>query len=83
MNKNNIVKATTVLLLLVILLSTVSLSVFATDSTSGEEAENIQKEYTFWEDLEMFGFLIFAAIVSPILTLANWLHELFGFAPLI
>ena len=29
------------------------------------------------------NILIFAAIVSPILTLANWLHELFGFAPLI
>ena len=83
MNKNNIVKVTIVLLLLVILLSTVSLSVFATNSASGEEVEDIQKEYTFWEDLEMMGVLILGAILSPILTLANWLHELFGFAPLI
>lgn len=78
MKKKNIIKFISLLMLITVLISIFSLSVFAE-----EETEDIDKEYTFWEDLQMVGFLIFAAIVSPILMLANWLHELFGFAPLI
>ena len=78
MKKKNIIKFISLLMIITVLISIFSFSVFAE-----EETEDIDKEYTFWEDLQMFGFLIFAAIVSPILTLANWLHELFGFAPLI
>ena len=79
MNNKLTVKISSLILLMSILLSVFSISVFA----EAEEGEDVEKEYTFWEDLQMVGFLIFAAIVSPILTLANWLHELFGFAPLI
>lgn len=79
MKKEHITKFILLFIVVSILLSVFSISVFA----EAEEGEDVEKEYTFWEDLQMIGFLIFAAIVSPILTLANWLHELFGFAPLI
>ena len=79
MKKEHITKFILLFIVVSILLSVFSISVFA----EAEEGEDVEKEYTFWEDLQMVGFLIFAAIVSPILTLANWLHELFGFAPLI
>lgn len=79
MKKEHITKFILLFIVVSILLSVFSISVFA----ETEEGEDVEKEYTFWEDLQMVGFLIFAAIVSPILTLANWLHELFGFAPLI
>jgi hypothetical protein len=79
MKKEHITKFILLFIVVSILLSVFSISVFA----ETEEGEDVEKEYTFWEDLQMVGFLIFAAIVSPILTLANWFHELFGFAPLI
>lgn len=79
MKKEYITKFILIFIVVSILLSVFSISVFA----ETEEGEDVEKEYTFWEDLQMVGFLIFAAIVSPILMLANWFHELFGFAPLI
>ena len=78
MNNKLTVKISSLILLISILLSIFSIPVFAE-----EETKEADEEYTFWEDLEMMGVLILGAMLSPILTLANWLHELFGFAPLI
>ena len=60
MKKKNIIKFISLLMLITVLISIFSLSVFATDSASGEEDEELS--FNFWQGMA----LILTGILSPI-----------------
>lgn len=68
MKKKHIIKFISLFMIISILISTFSLSVFAEAGLSEAVRE---EEYTFWDDLAFLGFAVLGAILSPIIVVVK------------
>ena len=68
MKKKNIINYILLFMLISILISMFSLPTFAEAGLSEAVRE---EEYTFWDDLALFGVLVLGAILSPIIVVVK------------
>lgn len=68
MKKKHIIKFISIFMLISVLISMFSLPTFAEAGLSEAVRE---KEYTFWDDLALFGVLVLGAFLSPIIVVVK------------